>query len=325
MRLAVCMLAMLSLAIAETVSASSATANDNNPQLVIESASVSVDGTTLFVTGRNFGRSPSVTLGDDPVGGVTVNPNGTALAGIMPALPSGTYRLVVSRGPAKEQRGTISFTVLPTVVESQSVVEGPPGPPGPQGPAGSTGPEGPQGLAGAQGPAGGQGPAGATGAQGPAGPMGPAGPQGLAGPQGPQGPPGTGGAFKYVEGMGSWSGYAGATDPGVLFSADATFPTDGVAHVLSTGFCSAPNSSNLRFALEDSPGSFSFLPGSFVVTETTSDGKGQSAWTVARAFNVTSGQHTFYVNAYIAYGPGGEQTLNCVGSTTISFTSNPLP
>ena len=52
---------------------------ERGAQVVITSAVVSADGSELFVTGRNFGRGPYVTLGEFVLGGVRVNRDGTML------------------------------------------------------------------------------------------------------------------------------------------------------------------------------------------------------------------------------------------------------
>src|ERR687891_2036095 len=91
-----CALTVILLAFGSTVSADEKRSEGNNPhELVVISASKSSDGSTLFVTGRNFGKSPSVFVGDTRIGGVTVGDDGTTLTGIMPALPPGTYLLQV--------------------------------------------------------------------------------------------------------------------------------------------------------------------------------------------------------------------------------------
>jgi len=76
-----------------------------------------------------------------------VSSSSTQIVATMPALPAGSFRLLVGAGVFDVTNGAV-------------------GPGGAQGPAGATGPAGPQG------------PTGPTGATGPAGPIGPQGPAG---------------------------------------------------------------------------------------------------------------------------------------------------
>ena len=155
--------------------------DDDVPCTTIATAAVSTDQTTLFVTGANFGSRPLVILANIVLGGVQVSSTGAQLTALMPALPPGSYRLVISRGSGSDRSAGMDVTV---------------GAVGPKGDTGTTGPEGPQGAKGDQ---------GETGAQGPIGPQGPEGPQGaigsigiagargvpgLPGAPGPQGPSG---------------------------------------------------------------------------------------------------------------------------------------
>jgi len=139
----VCALAIVGLCVG--VSAS------GDPRLVIMSAEVSASGTTLFVSGANFGRTPGVSLGGTPLGGVTVNRSGTQLTAVMSAVPPGNYLLQVWRGYDKYESAKFSLAV---------------GTMGPKGDAGAKGDKGDPGAPGAAGP---QGPAGAPGAQGASG------------------------------------------------------------------------------------------------------------------------------------------------------------
>jgi hypothetical protein len=143
---------------------------------VILAASVSTDGTTLFVTGSAFGTAPTVSLAGIVLGGVIVNGTGTQLTAIMPALPPGSYVLDVTSNAGGKKSDEFEMTL------------GANGPAGPAGPAGAVGP------AGAAGPVGANGATGAQGAQGAAGPAGPQGPQGLQGPAGSAGANGATGA-----------------------------------------------------------------------------------------------------------------------------------
>ncbi|MGH9346738.1 MAG: IPT/TIG domain-containing protein, partial [Vicinamibacterales bacterium] len=144
--------ALVGIAFADRVYSKNATSTTATEQLVITTATVSADGSTLFATGRNFGPAPEVTVGDQPVVDVQVNATGTMLTGSMPVSEPGTHLLHVSRGPAPKHNAALVVTVT-----SSNELQGPPGPPGPAGPAG---PEGPQGPAGDVGPAGPQGPRG---------------------------------------------------------------------------------------------------------------------------------------------------------------------
>jgi len=172
------------VALAILVFARAAAADDRKPQ--VTGATVSVDQTTLFVDGENFGPRTSVRLGGFDLGGVAVDASGRHLIAVMPALPNGSYRLDVTSGP---WTATFEMTIG---------AAGAPGPEGPAGPAGPAGATGPAGAAGPMGPAGSAGPGGSMGPMGPAGPMGPIGPMGQigpigpTGPAGPQGPAGTG-------------------------------------------------------------------------------------------------------------------------------------
>jgi hypothetical protein len=136
----------------------------------ISSSSISVDGSTLFIQGSAFGSSPAVSFGGLALGGVIVDSSGTTITVPMPAVPAGTYELVVSSKNAHSAE-----------FEMTVGVEGPAGPAGPAGPPGDTGPAGAAGDVGPQGPAGPPGPQGIQGLQGLIGPP------GLTGPQGPSG------------------------------------------------------------------------------------------------------------------------------------------
>ena len=72
-----------------------ARADDHDKSVTIVSATVSADQSTLIVKGSNFGTMPSVTLDNMPIGGIAVSGNGKQLTGVMPALPPGSYLLVV--------------------------------------------------------------------------------------------------------------------------------------------------------------------------------------------------------------------------------------
>jgi hypothetical protein len=166
-------------------------AQNGGKQPSVSAATVSADQTTLFIDGMNFGKNPSVTLADIPLGGVEVNSNGRRIIALMPSLPPGDYRLVVVTG----NNMSVEFDMTVGAVGP----EGPAGPSGPQGPAGATGlagavgPQGPTGESGQPGPPGPQGLQGLPGADGALGPVGPPGAPGNPGPAGPAGPQGPAG------------------------------------------------------------------------------------------------------------------------------------
>ncbi|MBZ5555717.1 MAG: hypothetical protein LAO77_00435 [Acidobacteriia bacterium] len=174
---------MLACAAALAASAVRVAADDHHSQLAIMSAAVSADQSTLMVTGANFGMAPSVTLDGMPLGGVAVNGDGTSLTAVMPALPPGSYLLVVTRPRGRhfdrdkkrwddddDDDGARSGAFILTA--------GAVGPKGDKGDKGDQGDQGPQGIQGIQGVP------GAPGAQGPQGAVGPTGPQGPAGAAG---------------------------------------------------------------------------------------------------------------------------------------------
>jgi hypothetical protein len=155
----------------------SAQGNSKHPDITW--ASVSLDQTTLFVEGVNFGQNPAVTLDAVALGGIQVDATGRYLIALMPVLQPGTYKLQVK--------------TIGSLTAEMSLAVGSIGPAGPMGPAGPVGPKGIPGPIGPAGPAGPVGPTGAVGPKGntgPAGATGPAGPTGLTGSTGPVGPKG---------------------------------------------------------------------------------------------------------------------------------------
>lgn len=195
----------LLLVVMAAFGATRARADERTP--LITSATVSVDQTTLFITGAGFGaRPPAVWLDGMALGGVSVNAMGTALTATMPALGPGSYLLTVVRQRREDDEGA-SFVLTVGAVGAKGAT-GPTGPKGDTGPTGLAGPstqgltgptgaqgvKGDTGVAGAQGPQGAKGDTGATGASGPTGPLGPQGVPGSIGPQGPAGVPGPAGA-----------------------------------------------------------------------------------------------------------------------------------
>jgi hypothetical protein len=171
--------------------------DDSARALAIGTATVSADQSTLFVTGANFGTRPLVMLANIVLGGVQVASTGGQLTALMPALPPGSYRLVISRGSGSNRTDGMDVTV---------------GAVGPKGEVGAVGPKGDTGETGAPGPEGPAGPQGAKGDQGPIGPIGPQGLTGDPGPAGPQGPAGPIGAIGIVGARGL-PGLPGATGP----------------------------------------------------------------------------------------------------------------
>ena len=161
---------------------SSAQGRTPPPQVVVTAAAADTSQSLLFVAGQGFTPAAVVFLGGQPLGGVVVNGQGTALSALLPpGVPPGSYSLTVVAGPASIQ--TTVFAVTLGAVGPRGE-DGPPGPAGVQGPEGSEGPQGPTGQAGQAGPAGSRGPQGPQGFLGPGGPVGPSGPQGAAGASG---------------------------------------------------------------------------------------------------------------------------------------------
>jgi hypothetical protein len=124
-------------------------------QLVIHSAVPDTSAGTLFISGQNFGATPTVEINAIPV--VARSSSSELLLVDVPAsvlAQPGSYLLSVRRGKRDTDRDVFAVTI------------------GAVGPKGDPGPQGERGL---QGP---------VGADGPRGPEGPAGPQGERGPQG---------------------------------------------------------------------------------------------------------------------------------------------
>jgi Collagen triple helix repeat (20 copies) len=297
--------------------------------LVVTSAVVGDDGTTLFVTGYNFGRFPQVTVGELVVGGVQVNREGTSLSGILPTLPPGSYELRVSRGWAKNQTGTLSLAIAPAASGNDSSVQGPQGP---EGPAGPQGPEGPAGAQGPAGPQGIQGLKGDTGAMGPQGLQGPAGPAGAAGAAGRDGI----GFVNVEQRMKFWEGGGNDLyDSNTLFDAPFTVPSAGSVYVQVVGSCFGQTGETVRLSISDMAKSFD---GSGITTTATMghigarklpDGwsyDGQGSFSVGRVFNFDGpASPTFYVNGFMIYPTGYDADGNprkffCNGSITAFFS-----
>jgi hypothetical protein len=278
--------------------------------VAITSATVSPDGTTLFVTGRNFGSAPTVTLGGLLVGGVTVNEGGTVLTGVMPVTDPGTYALVVSRSPNTEASMSVAVGAV-----------GPPGPAGDPGPEGPAGPQGSPGVEGPQGPAGQQGPAGPTGPQGAVGPMGP---MGLQGPQGPPGRDGVGSKHRVATNL-RWSGFPGWFYMKDLHTVTADFPSAGTAFMHVVGTCFGPANASHQFSLSQEANTFDYTTGAN--GHARLDGSGQGSFSVAHAFPIAAaGPQTFHLVTYMSEGPaGGPFDTTCNTTATVFFGSSNLP
>jgi len=163
-------------------------------QLVVASAEVSADGTTLFISGVNFGTDPAVSLGGTLLHDVAVNPTATLITAPMPELAPGNYLLHVARGLGLTQSSTLVVTVGTQGPKGDPGEKGDKGDPGEAGPKGDPGEKGDQGDKGDKGDRGDAGPKGDPGEKGDKGDRGDQGLQGIQGPQGVQGmqgPPGT--------------------------------------------------------------------------------------------------------------------------------------
>ena len=124
---------------------------DTRRPLVVVSAEVSATGTTLFVTGANFGRTPEVKLGGMLLAGVVVNTAGTQLTANLPALPPGSYKLVVTRPyswPYDDDISRLTVAIGAIGPKGETGSMGEKGAPGPQGDRGAPGVPGNLALAG---------------------------------------------------------------------------------------------------------------------------------------------------------------------------------
>lgn len=311
-RMTGCVLALVALALVPSAAAHSS----SDSQLVITSATVSADGSTLFVTGRNLGRLPLVTVGEIPVGGVAVSSNGRRLTANMPVVEPGTYLLQVRRGSSALYKGSLSLAVVRASTGDNAER-------GPEGPAGPAGPQGPEGASGPEGATGSQGPQGATGAQGATGSMGPQGPEG---PEGPAG--GSGLGFKQIRGGDTWENVPGNDRQATsLVGFDTELPSAGVAYVVATGSCMAPAGTSLRFGLDRNAGNFP-LSSEFAHVEPSTTGP--ATFTVARTFTIDgAGPRSFHLNTYMSSGPsdapGEVQTYSCGATLTLFFAPTELP
>ena len=199
LRLAVAVMVAFVLA-RPTLSASDDALHIRERQVVISSAKIDCDATSITISGENFGYdTPHVTLNfteltyvlpmrDDKI--VAYLPTGTCD-------DPGTYLLTVMRAKIRDNDRWFKLTQKDLATFNVTVgamgYEGPQGPEGPSGEQGPQGEPGSQGEPGPQGEPGSQGPQGATGPLGPQGEPGPQGPQGATGPAGPQGETGASG------------------------------------------------------------------------------------------------------------------------------------
>ncbi len=191
-----CRILLLSLCLSLLLAAAPerSRADDRRPRKVqIDEVFVLHEDGQLQIRGKHFDRGRRhlrVKLGEfGPLRVLDVSP--TEIFAVLPVLPDGDYRLVVSTGWKPWHIDSFEVTLLdPRALVGPEGPEGPAGRPGEAGPPGAIGPTGPEGPRGATGATGPTGPTGPTGATGPTGEMGPAGPAGETGPVGPAGPPG---------------------------------------------------------------------------------------------------------------------------------------
>jgi hypothetical protein len=124
----------------------------------IRSAHPSVATGQLVVDGSGFKKDVRVWLDFTELQVLTVTDREVRTK--LPALASGTYRLIMDQHWDRSQFFTVSIASGGSGSTGPAGPAGPPGPAGSQGPAGLPGPAGPQGPAGARGVDGAQGPAG---------------------------------------------------------------------------------------------------------------------------------------------------------------------
>ena len=180
-------------------------------QLVIYSATPNRVSATITVRGANFESNVLVQLEGNSLTVLSANP-GEIVVQLPPAVPDGSYLLLVAKGNRAVDRDVFAVSVT-------TPQPGPAGPAGPAGATGATGPKGDPGPKGDTGAAGAAGPAGPQGDPGPKGDTGATGAAGATGPQGPQGDPGP----KGDTGATGAQGPAGAQgDPGPKGDTGAT-------------------------------------------------------------------------------------------------------
>jgi len=155
------------------------------------------------------------------------------------------------------------------------------------------------------------------------GPIGPMGPMGPVGPVGPAGPPGPAGlSFRSARANAAWDDAITGGAPASVGSITATFPRDGFAHVMASGYCWSTVQGRAHIALERVVRQLNYETGAAaVMTLASTYGGGNSGFGVARTFPVTAGQHTFYLNGL------GYDTLrfDCESNLTVFFADAQLP
>ncbi|HWS85645.1 MAG TPA: IPT/TIG domain-containing protein [Pyrinomonadaceae bacterium] len=158
-------------------------------QLRITKALINFQDGVLTVHGRNFGDSPEVVLGGDPL--TLRSGSDTQLeAALPPDLPPGTYLLEVSSGQGNAQSDSFAVAVGAVGPPGQKGEPGEPGERGEPGQPGKDGEQGPPGKDGEQGPPGKDGEPGLPGKDGAPGPPGKDGKDGKDGEPGKPGEPG---------------------------------------------------------------------------------------------------------------------------------------
>jgi Collagen triple helix repeat (20 copies) len=150
--------------------AMSAPANAQSFPLVV-SATVDYHHRTLTISGKNFGKSPLVTLD-----AIAFQTKSSAANQVVANFP-------FDKAPSSFVPGTYFLTLvfknqLPAIFAVDIGANGPAGADGPTGPQGKTGLQGPEGIPGLPGPRGAIGLTGASGARGATGLEGPIGPRG---------------------------------------------------------------------------------------------------------------------------------------------------
>jgi pSer/pThr/pTyr-binding forkhead associated (FHA) protein len=160
---------LVAMAIA-LMGAMSAPANAQSFPLVV-SATVDYHHRTLTISGKNFGKSPLVTLD-----AIAFQTKSSAANQVVANFPS-------DKAPSSFAAGTYFLTLvfknqLPAIFAVDIGANGPAGAEGTAGPQGKTGPQGPEGVPGLPGPKGAIGLTGASGTRGATGPEGPIGPRG---------------------------------------------------------------------------------------------------------------------------------------------------
>ncbi len=143
------------------------------------------------------------------------------------------------------------------------------------------------------------------------------------GPIGPAGPPGPAGlSFRSARARAAWDDAVTGGAPASVAIVTATFPRDGVAHVMASGYCWSNVQGKAHVSLERVVRQLNYEIGAAaVMTLASTYTGGNSGFGVARTFAVTAGQHTFYLNAL------GFDTLrfDCDSNLTVFFADAQLP